>query len=121
MSLVGPRPERPSFVDQLKETIPFYELRHSVKPGITGWAQVRYHYGGSIEDARLQVQAAKDRFPKDGYTLFHLACVHALFGEADEALRLLHSAQSRGYYVRSELHSNGDLDLLRGNPAFEKL
>ena len=80
-----------------------------------------YARRGSIEDARLQVQAAKDRFPKDGYTLFHLACIHSLFGEADEALRLLHSAQSRGYYVRSELHSNGDLDLLRGNPAFEKL
>jgi sugar transferase (PEP-CTERM system associated) len=56
MSLVGPRPERPSFVDQLKTCIPFYELRHSVKPGITGWAQVRYHYGGSLEDARRKHQ-----------------------------------------------------------------
>jgi sugar transferase (PEP-CTERM system associated) len=56
MSLVGPRPERPSFVDQLKTSIPFYELRHSVKPGITGWAQVRYHYGGSLEDARRKHQ-----------------------------------------------------------------
>jgi sugar transferase (PEP-CTERM system associated) len=56
MSLVGPRPERPSFVDQLKQTIPFYELRHSVKPGVTGWAQVRYHYGGSLEDARRKHQ-----------------------------------------------------------------
>jgi sugar transferase (PEP-CTERM system associated) len=56
MSLVGPRPERPSFVDQLKTSIPFYELRHSVKPGITGWAQVRYHYGGSLADARRKHQ-----------------------------------------------------------------
>jgi len=56
MSLVGPRPERPSFVDQLKTSIPFYELRHSVKPGITGWAQVRYHYGGSLDDARRKHQ-----------------------------------------------------------------
>jgi len=56
MSLVGPRPERPSFVDQLKTSIPFYELRHTVKPGITGWAQVRYHYGGSLEDARRKHQ-----------------------------------------------------------------
>jgi sugar transferase (PEP-CTERM system associated) len=56
MSLVGPRPERPSFVDQFKGSIPFYELRHSVKPGITGWAQVRYHYGSSIEDARRKHQ-----------------------------------------------------------------
>jgi sugar transferase (PEP-CTERM system associated) len=56
MSLVGPRPERPSFVAQLKENIPFYELRHSVKPGVTGWAQVRYHYGASLEDARRKHQ-----------------------------------------------------------------
>jgi sugar transferase (PEP-CTERM system associated) len=51
MSMVGPRPERPSFVSQLKETIPFYDVRHSVKPGVTGWAQVRYAYGASVEDA----------------------------------------------------------------------
>jgi sugar transferase (PEP-CTERM system associated) len=56
MSLVGPRPERPSFVDELKESIPYYELRHSVKPGITGWAQVRFHYGASLEDARRKHQ-----------------------------------------------------------------
>lgn len=56
MSLVGPRPERPSFVDQLKASIPFYELRHSVKPGVTGWAQVRYHYGATMEDARRKHQ-----------------------------------------------------------------
>lgn len=56
MSLVGPRPERPSFVDYLRKSIPFYELRHSVKPGITGWAQVRYHYGASLEDARRKHQ-----------------------------------------------------------------
>jgi sugar transferase (PEP-CTERM system associated) len=56
MSLVGPRPERPTFVDELKQTIPFYEVRHSVKPGVTGWAQVRHHYGGSMEDARRKHQ-----------------------------------------------------------------
>lgn len=56
MSLVGPRPERPSFVEELKEEIPFYEIRHTVKPGVTGWAQVRYHYGGSMEDARRKHQ-----------------------------------------------------------------
>jgi sugar transferase (PEP-CTERM system associated) len=56
MSLVGPRPERPSFVEQLQSEIPFYEIRHSVKPGVTGWAQVRYSYGASVEDARRKHQ-----------------------------------------------------------------
>jgi len=56
MSLVGPRPERPAFVEELKEQIPFYEIRHTVKPGITGWAQVRYHYGASMDDARRKHQ-----------------------------------------------------------------
>lgn len=51
MSLIGPRPERMAFVDRLKETIPFYSTRHFVKPGVTGWAQVRYPYGASDEDA----------------------------------------------------------------------
>lgn len=51
MSLIGPRPERPEFVETLKEMIPYYSERHFVKPGITGWAQVRYRYGASIEDA----------------------------------------------------------------------
>jgi sugar transferase (PEP-CTERM system associated) len=56
MSLVGPRPERPSFVKQLQADIPFYDIRHSVKPGVTGWAQVRYSYGASVEDARKKHQ-----------------------------------------------------------------
>jgi sugar transferase (PEP-CTERM system associated) len=56
MSFVGPRPERPSFVDELKQAIPYYDLRHSVKPGVTGWAQVRYSYGASVEDARKKLQ-----------------------------------------------------------------
>jgi exopolysaccharide biosynthesis polyprenyl glycosylphosphotransferase len=56
MSIVGPRPERPEFVAQLSEQIPFYHLRHGVKPGVTGWAQVRYTYGASVEDARKKHQ-----------------------------------------------------------------
>jgi sugar transferase (PEP-CTERM system associated) len=51
MSFVGPRPERPYFVEQLGTAIPFYMARHAVKPGVTGWAQVKYRYGASIEDA----------------------------------------------------------------------
>jgi exopolysaccharide biosynthesis polyprenyl glycosylphosphotransferase len=51
MSFVGPRPERPEFVKQLSQEIPYYEERHSVKPGITGWAQVCYRYGASTDDA----------------------------------------------------------------------
>src|SRR5687768_5584093 len=51
MSFVGPRPERPFFVEQLAKEIPFYQQRHAVKPGLTGWAQVKYQYGSSVEDA----------------------------------------------------------------------
>lgn len=51
MSFVGPRPERPEFVEKLKEIIPYYSERHIIKPGLTGWAQIRYPYGASIEDA----------------------------------------------------------------------
>lgn len=56
MSLVGPRPERPFFVDRLTLEIPYYSVRHSIKPGLTGWAQVRYHYGASIEDSGQKLQ-----------------------------------------------------------------
>jgi len=56
MSLVGPRPERPEFVQQLTEQIPFYGQRHIIRPGLTGWAQVRYTYGSSVEDAMEKLQ-----------------------------------------------------------------
>jgi sugar transferase (PEP-CTERM system associated) len=56
MSLIGPRPERPAFVEQLTQQIPFYGQRHVVKPGVTGWAQVRYSYGASVEDAIEKMQ-----------------------------------------------------------------
>ncbi len=62
MSFVGPRPERPYFVNELRKTIPYYDERHSVRPGLTGWAQVQYSYGSSIEDA----------FNKLEYDLFYL-------------------------------------------------
>jgi exopolysaccharide biosynthesis polyprenyl glycosylphosphotransferase len=68
MSLVGPRPERPFFVEQLTQEIPFYSVRHSVKPGVTGWAQVRYQYGATVEDSQEKLQ----------YDLYYVKN-HALF------------------------------------------
>lgn len=56
MSLVGPRPERPVFVQDLRKIIPYYDLRHTVRPGITGWAQVKFRYGASAEDAHMKLQ-----------------------------------------------------------------
>lgn len=56
MGFVGPRPERPEFVSELEKNIPYYSYRHSVKPGITGWAQISYPYGSSIEDAKQKLQ-----------------------------------------------------------------
>lgn len=56
MHFVGPRPERPEFVDWLSREIPYYGVRHMVRPGITGWAQVQYKYGNTLEDAREKLQ-----------------------------------------------------------------
>jgi sugar transferase (PEP-CTERM system associated) len=56
MSFVGPRPERPHFVEKLRRVIPFYDERHSVRPGITGWAQVKFPYGSTIEDAEEKLE-----------------------------------------------------------------
>jgi sugar transferase (PEP-CTERM system associated) len=68
MSLVGPRPERPFFVDSLTRDVPFYAARHSVKPGVTGWAQVRYHYGASVDDSVQKLQY--DLYYVKNHTLF---------------------------------------------------
>jgi sugar transferase (PEP-CTERM system associated) len=56
MSLVGPRPERPHFCELLGENIPFFGLRHTVRPGITGWAQVKYQYGASVEESKTKLE-----------------------------------------------------------------
>jgi len=56
MSVVGPRPERPQLVREISEALPIYRARHSVQPGITGWAQIRYRYGDSVEDARVKLE-----------------------------------------------------------------
>ncbi len=68
MSFVGPRPERPEFVADLARAIPYYELRHHVKPGITGWAQISYPYGASIKDAREKLQY--DLYYLKNYSIF---------------------------------------------------
>ena len=56
MGIIGPRPERPIFVNEIAEVMPFYETRHVIKPGLTGWAQVNYSYGDSIEDSLVKLQ-----------------------------------------------------------------
>ena len=56
MSVIGPRPERPHFVDLLEKEIPYYGLRFSARPGLTGWAQVNFPYGNSVEDAHTKLQ-----------------------------------------------------------------
>ena len=68
MSFVGPRPERPFFVDDLARQIPFYNERHVVKPGVTGWAQINYPYGASVEDARAKLEY--DLYYIKNYSLF---------------------------------------------------
>lgn len=68
MSFVGPRPEVPRFVDDLQEEIPFYGERHMVKPGITGWAQINFPYGASIEDSRMKLEY--DLYYAKNYTPF---------------------------------------------------
>ena len=72
MSLVGPRPERPVFVDQLRQKIVFYDERHSVRPGLTGWAQVEYKYGSNLEDAYRKLE----------YDLFYLKNMSVFFDVA---------------------------------------
>ena len=56
MGVIGPRPERPVFVREIAEVMPFYETRHVIKPGLTGWAQVNYSYGETIDDSLIKLQ-----------------------------------------------------------------
>jgi exopolysaccharide biosynthesis polyprenyl glycosylphosphotransferase len=76
MSIVGPRPERPEFVQTLAEQIPYYRQRHAVRPGITGWAQINYKYGDTLEDtiAKLEYDLYYIKnmsFSIDTYIMFH--------------------------------------------------
>jgi lipopolysaccharide/colanic/teichoic acid biosynthesis glycosyltransferase len=72
MSFVGPRPERPHFVDKLRKVIPYYDERHRVRPGITGWAQVKYPYGATLEDAEEKLE----------YDLYYVKNMSLLFDVA---------------------------------------
>ncbi len=80
MSLTGPRPERPEFVEELEKQIPFYRTRFLVKPGLTGWAQVKYDYGNSVEDARIKLEydchyVSHYSVALDIYIMFHTISV----------------------------------------------
>jgi len=86
MSLVGPRPERPEFVRELEKQIPHYGDRFSAKPGLTGWAQVRFKYASTVEDARVKL----------GYDLFYIA--HWSFG-----LDVLILARTLGVVLRGDV------------------
>jgi lipopolysaccharide/colanic/teichoic acid biosynthesis glycosyltransferase len=79
MSVVGPRPERPEFTTMLETEIPYYAERHSVRPGITGWAQIKYKYGASIEDSTTKLE----------YDLFYIKHLSPLF----DMIILLRTAQ----------------------------
>lgn len=84
MSIVGPRPERPEFVSELQQRIPYYRQRHCVKPGITGWAQINHKYGDTIEDSLIKLEYdlyyIKNLAPAlDAYIMFHTAKVMLLF------------------------------------------
>ena len=86
MSFVGPRPERPCFVEELRKTIPYYDERHSVRPGLTGWAQVQYEYGSTIEDA----------FTKLEFDLFYLKNMSLIFDLAIMLKTIQIVAKGRG-------------------------
>jgi exopolysaccharide biosynthesis polyprenyl glycosylphosphotransferase len=80
MSMVGPRPERPEFVADLEQRIPYYRQRHCIKPGITGWAQIKHKYGDTIEDTIMKLEYdlyyIKNLAPAlDAYIMFHTAKV----------------------------------------------
>jgi len=85
MSLIGPRPERPEFVKELEKIIPYYYIRHTVKPGITGWAQINYRYGASVEDAirklEYDVYYVKNMSPAMDIEIFLKSIGVVLFGQ----------------------------------------
>ena len=94
MSIVGPRPERPEFVKELSEKIPYYRQRHGVRPGITGWAQINYKYGDTIEDtvcrwSSTSIHIKNMAVSLDIYIIFHTI----------KAMLLLRGSQYYGWKV----------------------
>jgi lipopolysaccharide/colanic/teichoic acid biosynthesis glycosyltransferase len=84
MSLVGPRPERPEFVKEFAEHIPYYRQRHCVRPGITGWAQISYKYGDTLEDTICKLEydlyyIKNMALSLDVYIIFHTIKAMLLF------------------------------------------
>ena len=84
MSLIGPRPERPEFVNELKKEIPFYEVRELVVPGLSGWAQVKYPYGSSVKDSYRKLEYdlfyIKNHSVRLDITIFFKTCLVVLKG-----------------------------------------
>lgn len=76
---------------------------------------------GATKGPRETVQKARELAPKDGYTAFHAACVYAILGDTSEAIEALRAAQSRGYYIQTELQRNTDFEVLRSDPEFQAL
>ena len=106
MSIVGPRPERPEFVQTLSEVIPFYRQRHSVKPGITGWAQINYKYGETIEDAIVKLEfdlyyIKNLSLSLDMYIIFHTMKAMLVTQVADRTA----AYRPAGYQLSGTLHS----------------
>ena len=100
MSLIGPRPERPEFDQYLSQKIPYYELRHLIRPGLSGWAQVNYPYGASVEDSANKL--SYDLFYLKNFSFFLDLLI--LF----KTMRLVFNAQ--GALPQPSTHSNSLLD-----------
>jgi exopolysaccharide biosynthesis polyprenyl glycosylphosphotransferase len=102
MGFIGPRPERPEFVSELKKCIPYYSERHFVKPGVTGWAQIRYPYGASVEDALEKLR--HDLYYIKNISLFLDVLI---FIETIKVMLFGREHDRRPYENRSHLHGRG--------------
>jgi lipopolysaccharide/colanic/teichoic acid biosynthesis glycosyltransferase len=102
MSVVGPRPERPEFAAQLEKQVPFYRLRHAVRPGMAGWALINYGYGRSVEDTLIKVQYDLYYIKHQSLYLDILILLKTL-----ERVVLLQGSQGRGMKVEENEQNGG--------------